>query len=511
VSRPLAPNPKGPHPYVSTITAPVSSLHTGPKFVDGRQHRFFGTYLEIAAEIRGPYSSSLWERLIPQSCHAESYIWHAVIAVGAMSKTLRDMRVRSEGTRGLLCENTNYIYALKEYDKALRGMREVISKGGGDVRSALLACFLFFCFENMSGRPGAAAANAISGLMVLHHGLTKMENPHIPPRRSNARTQRCGVEYNLEDDVMAAVLGLDLHIVFFVDPRSEAFHQFYIEGFDTAVAEMPEEIPSLESARHFWQIIMSRNNHFIRKVLNAGQAVENKKPSDHDKDGPWEDGTNLSPRINIFFTFKKPPMDVFPDVLRYREDIRRWKRASAPILDHLWKTGTQQEKTAACLLQIHALMAHIILAGTFCTTETAFDQFLPEYQKIMELVKCVYPHLVEANDGEPVYRFGLGIIIAMFLVGVRCRHKATRESAAHLLNLNKEYREGMWDSGSAGTIVNLLREIEDGMRDENGEIAEEDRAFVTEAHLDIPYRRGIIKVAQKSRAGVRFREQVISW
>jgi hypothetical protein len=129
----------------------------------------------------------------------------------------------------------------------------------------------------------------------------------------------------------------------------------------------------------------------------------------------------------------------------------------------------------------------------------------------MELVGYVYPHPVKAKHGEPLYQFDLGIIIAMFLVGVRCRDKATRDSTAHLLYLNKEYREGMWDTGSAGTIVSWLREIEDGMRDENGEIAEESRAFVTEAHLDLLHRRGVIKLSQRSNEGVVLRETVISW
>lgn len=213
-------------------------------------------------------------------------------------------------------------------------------------------------------------------------------------------------------------------------------------------------------------------------------------------------GQIYPPGINMFFTLKEPPMDMFPDVLRYREDVRRWKRASATVFDHVWKRGTQEERTAVCLLQIHKLMAHIMLAGAFCITQTAYDQFFPEYQKIMELVEYIYPHLVEAKHGEPLYRFDLGIIIAMFLVGVRYRDKATRDSSAHLPNLNKEYREGMWDTGSAGAIVSRLREIEDGMRGENGEIAEENRAFVAEAHLDLPHRRGIIKLSQRSNEGV---------
>jgi len=156
-------------------------------------------------------------------------------------------------------------------------------------------------------------------------------------------------------------------------------------------------------------------------------------------------------------------------------------------------------------------MAHIMLAEASCTTQTAYDQFFPEFQKIMELVRYVCPCPVKAKHGEPLYQFDPGIIIAMFLVGVRSRDKAKSESTAHLLNLNKQYREGMWDVGSTGTIVSWLREIEDGMRDKNEEIAEKSRTFVTEAHLDLPHRRGIIKLSQRSNEGVVLRETVISW
>jgi hypothetical protein len=146
-------------PQVSTTISPISPLHAGPNFEGVLQRHFFGTYLEMAAQVRGPFSSSLWERSIPQSSHAESYIQHAMIAVSAMNKALRNMRAGGEGIRSLLCENPNYIYALKEYDKALRYMREAINKIEGEMKNALFACFLLFCFENMSGKPGAAAPN----------------------------------------------------------------------------------------------------------------------------------------------------------------------------------------------------------------------------------------------------------------------------------------------------------------------------------------------------------------
>ncbi len=129
----------------------------------------------------------------------------------------------------------------------------------------------------------------------------------------------------------------------------------------------------------------------------------------------------------------------------------------------------------------------------------------------MDLVEYVYPQLVEANDGEPIYRFDLGIIVAMFLVGVRCREKETRDRAVYLMSLNKEYREGMWNTGGAGAILRWLIEMEDEMRDENGEIVEETKISLTRAHLDLPNRRGIIGISRSSKQGLVFREEAISW
>lgn len=464
--------------------------------------------MDIATQIKGPFESSLWQRLIPQSSEAEPYIRDAVIAVGAMNKTLKDLGARDGGSHSLqLCENPDYIYALKKYDKALRGMRDAIKDGKANVRNAFFACLLVFCFENMSGKPGAAAANAISGLMVCYQWLLENQEDYVPGHfRSRCR------EHGIDEDIVTALNGLDLHVVFFIDQRPEYMHQVYIAGLNGMINRMPEELPTLQEARNFWSAIMSRNYHFIRTVLDVRLPADPNKPGDHDHDTPFEEGTNLSPGVNIFFALKEPPKEMYSDVLRYGESVRRWKRASATVFDQALKSGTQEEKTVVCLLQIHELMAYIMLKGCFFTTQTEYDVFFPEYRSIMDLVEYVYPHLATAEDGEPLYRFDLGIIIAMFLVSVRCRDKATRDRAVRMLNLNKEYREGMWDTGSAGTIVSWLREIEEEMRDENGEIGEENRFSVTNAHLDLPCRRGIIRVSQRSKEGrLVFREKEFSW
>ncbi|KAE9369896.1 hypothetical protein N431DRAFT_443517 [Stipitochalara longipes BDJ] len=508
VARPLAPNVQSPVPLVSGAISPLSPLSMSPRFENDQEGLFFRKYMEIAEHIRGPIATSLWERLIPQSSEAEPYIRYAAVAVGAMSKSLSDMRLEREGLRSsLLSQNSDYIYALKQYDKALRGMRQAINEGRADIRNAIFACLLIFCFENMSGKPAAAALNAISGLVLVYDMLRKAKDKRAP-NWIKAQFEK----YHIEDDLQSTLIGLDLHVIFIMNKKIDAFNEIYIAGSDSALSNMPEKLPSLKVARHFWMVIMGRNHHFLQKVVRAGRALAAAKSEEHNEGGHAEnEKTDLSPGVNMFCTLEHPPMHMFPDVLRYREYIRRWDRASAALFNHILNSGTQEEKTAVCLLQINASLAHVMLAGAFCTTQTAYDQFFPEYRMIIDGVEFVYPHLVQAHNGEPLYRFDLGIIMALFLVGVRCRDRAIRDRAAHLLNLNKDYREGMWDTGSTGAILNWIREIEDEKRDEHGEIAEEDKVSVAKGHLDLPRRRGFIRVSMKKKEGLVYREKAISW
>ena len=81
----------------------------------------------------------------------------------------------------------------------------------------------------------------------------------------------------------------------------------------------------------------------------------------------------------------------------------------------------------------------------------------------------------------------------------------------NLVNLHKEYREGMWDTGGVSIMASWLRDLEDGMRDEDGNLPEDKRVFVTSAYMDLPGRRGIIGCTRKAKQGLIFKEKIISW
>jgi hypothetical protein len=69
----------------------------------------------------------------------------------------------------------------------------------------------------------------------------------------------------------------------------------------------------------------------------------------------------------------------------------------------------------------------------------------------------------------------------------------------------------MWDTGGVSIMASWLRDLEDGMRDEDGNLPEDKRVFVTSAYMDLPGRRGIIGCTRKAKQGLIFKEKIISW
>ena len=98
----------------------------GPIFTDEFQSRYFRYYCEeLAAQLRGPNVTSLWDRIVPQSGEAEPFIVHAIVALGALSKSQTTHWLRGSSQDPLVIDS-HHQYALIQYGKALRGMRLAI-------------------------------------------------------------------------------------------------------------------------------------------------------------------------------------------------------------------------------------------------------------------------------------------------------------------------------------------------------------------------------------------------
>jgi len=375
-------------------------------------------------------------------------------------------------------------------------MRKALELGKHNVRDALIACLLAFCFETLQGRQGPACALASSGMELFY----KWRDENESSKSSTARQA-------LEDDLIYAFGSLDLQVLLFLDQRPLDLHQKAINKYNQALRLMPLKFSSLKAVCSCWQLIMKRNLHFKAKAQIMGKAAD---LGGEIQDPGWPDTADFDAGAVPFSAVKEPSPEIQAECAEYVEDVHRWSRAAANVFSSILPLD-QASVLGATLLKIQAHMNVITIAGMSFTSETRFDAFLTEFHAILTLSSSIHAQLISSSKESGLYRFDLGIIPALYLVGSRCRDRRVRSQAIDLLH-SSPYREGIWDSGAVWAISNWLRNIEEESLGPNDDyIPEHKRAFLTSGTVDLYNRRGNFQCTQRHGSHLGFREATLTW
>jgi hypothetical protein len=209
-----------------------------PLFESEQDFRYFKIFCDM---------TPLWKRLIPQVSEAVPFVRHAIIAVAAMSKISggaeHTLVLAGDGEEASP-RHREHQYALQQYEKSLKGMRRAVELGEHDLRNTLIACLLTFSFESLQGRQNPACSLASSGVALFHNwiseytaGLTTCASPN---------------EHMIENDLVQAFVGLDIHVTFFLDRRPLSLHQRVIDDTAGILLSMPSSFKTLCEARTYW-------------------------------------------------------------------------------------------------------------------------------------------------------------------------------------------------------------------------------------------------------------------
>ncbi len=139
---------------------------------------YFERWLALAPNLAGGFfDSPLWTITIPQLCVGESAVRYAALAIGAMAKAVSpDMVHRSPAT--LMKRGPHYRIALTYYGRALRnvGLQQNQDQASG-LRTALLSCLLFICFEMLHGNRESAIDHISYGLQIIEQFIRAYSPP----------------------------------------------------------------------------------------------------------------------------------------------------------------------------------------------------------------------------------------------------------------------------------------------------------------------------------------------
>ena len=475
----------------SNALIPIHPLFRPPRrdvFANDQKRLYFQRFCEIsAAQLTGCLESDLWSRVVLQASETAPCIRHAVTAIGTLNlKGWRDASLSPAGPphshqhQNSNLEKKRVQFAYHEYNSAIVGMRQANTGGQTDIRTKLLACLLFACFETYHGNRDVATAQVFAGIEAIddYNHLRTSSDQWLPP---------------IDEEIVRIFVVLEIQATTYQDRRSRALHLERLNRGKNAVENMPAEFRSLKEARLPMTRIVLRGIHLTMSQREVDHTVH---PSIVDLWWITEcPSSSLPPStVSVPISTVDPIYALQCNIL---SEYKRWETAFAPLLKKARGPKGRSIFHAATLLRIHYLSGVLCLAAT--TPHPLYYQrcYTRELTEIVDLAHLLLEDTTHSLLGD-AYSLDIGIVMPLTVVGYKHRHRALRRRIIETFG-KVQRREGIWDVDVTGRVMAWVAEIEETGLDGNEEYVPEERvATIVRMETDL--------VRRKSTVAVRVRE-----
>lgn len=465
-------------PQTPLVQQQSITLYTPSAFPFAQQE---GLYFQLfqshtANELSGYFDSIFWSRLVLQECHSDVSIRHAVVALGALYKTLDktcESPPASPSANGDPVDSAyrHWEVAVKSYSNACTSLFNIAGDDSTANRTRLMASVLLACFDSFIGDHKQA-------IVQIQNGLGLLERLRAQRRRAFLSRP----EEPVEDEIIQMFTRLAIqaksydmafhfpqpYVVQLVQPSSTTDPCSPSSDGGSPVSlhqePIPERFSSLHEARFAWDALCEKAFRFTETMfINAN---------------------------------KNGPMGILPASLQqfglgFKHQIQSWSDAFEHILEARAAPGvTSQEKAAIAVLKMFQIMGQILFLMTFSDSEGKFDSFQPHFQSIVDLGRevvgdeerraaerrCPDPRTCRhhkdhdsdifggyeyaANHIKPSFSADMGIVPPLYVVATKCRSPIIRRQAIQLLRSSSR-REAMWDSELSARIGTWIMGIEE--------------------------------------------------
>lgn len=403
---------------------------THPRAHSQDEQRYFSVFqAKTAPELTGFFESTVWNRLILQACHDELFAWHAVVAIGALHRTLELSHGPNQDLNTL---KSHHAFALKQYGTALQHMRRVAQQQMNEyrLRNILVSCLLTTCFECFIGNQEHALIQAQSGIDVLMSwpfGDRIQDDDITSARTMTART------LFLDDDLLGVLTRLDFQVMQFKQYK----HGVKTRPPPPKYPTIPAKFTSVTEARFYWDTISRR-----LRQCQVFQRQDNTSGNFQDLDADRAER----------------------ELKAYEEVTCRWFKTFNPLFEESRKEPGSKTFLAASMMMVRYLPSKFAMwKAPVCDIYT--DQYLEDFKKIVHLVREVLEEHSVAPASMAVYGMEVNFVLGLFLVGTRCREPKVRREAIALL-VKHPRREFLGDSLMAAKVARwLMEKEEEGMVD----------------------------------------------
>ncbi|KAK6594846.1 hypothetical protein H4I96_10577 [Botrytis cinerea] len=537
---------------------------------DAKEGQYFQVFrTHTASELSGFFDSEFWTRSVLQESHSEASIRHAVVALGALYKTLEKVAESpptsptpssNQGSSSNDSAPTHWSFAWEQYGKAVTRMRQSISNNEAAIRQVQVGLGVMekqrrerkksyiqreddIVEEELGQMFTRMAIQAKSYDMAFHFPAPWVIRLSTNPSIANPVASQSGPP---SPSTTSSPTNLDWRHHVSRDPSlaNPPSPSDSSTGTTASIeAPIPESFPSIQEARLVLDALCERIMRYNEELVGFYTVSNNILPASIKSNG-----------------------------YGFGRSLEQWQMTFAPLLAKRRAPGTSNiERAGIIVLQMTCVMTRILVFTAFSANEMDFDQFLPKFTEINELAKelivdeelalaqarcgaaCKHvnsspgikrgmrtPFGVKVTssssspgpDGnhshetyshiKPSFALDLGIIPPLFVVATKSRDRRLRREAISLLT-SSHRREGMWDSRLCAGVGNWIMNVEEegldpyvkGEESEKQLVPDEKRVMVMEMWFNLERRWAMLRCgtrgAKKGDYDARARETPVSW
>lgn len=441
--------------------------------LSGDEYWYYALYRNKVAQDLSPcHNGNFWSRSPLRDSMTRRSIKHSILGIGAYARALMDLATEHPTLYAadrpwwpVTVFNKHREAALKHHAQALACMRREILLDDPECRAMMAATLLFIVFENMMGNYHSSRNLIRSGIKLLNNMGQSMFREFVWKTHCNS------FETPNEIDEMAHIFSRhSITSAFLPFPSKDSTHQTLFghdgEGAmcrngDTicVYAGTQANTPrTLEHARAIWEVIYTTVAQFYAKA--AWRNLDSNYPHD---DVLFAEQASLATRLRDFGTGLAVLSRGGPD----KQRLRRF-----------------------AFLEIHHLVASIVVSCALDRTETSYDSHAAQFAEILTgAVKLVGDSPL---PNRSTFTNEVGWLPVIAFIALKCRIPKTRLGALQFLR-NSAWREGPWDGVSLAHAVSNLMQLE-GQTDQDrclyGRAPPSERRYVwTNMLWDIDNRR----------------------
>ncbi|KAG7419695.1 Aspercryptin biosynthesis cluster-specific transcription regulator atnN [Fusarium oxysporum f. sp. rapae] len=430
-----------------------------------------------ANELSGFFDNLFWTHYVLQACHSEDAIKCAVIALGALYQTLEqtaalNMHSGSEmgGDARVELVRGHWQVAIRRYGDACNALVKLNTQDQRSHRTSIMANVLLACFDSFIGDHRQAIHQIQTGLGLLDIFRTQQRQRLLPVSENSLEEELVIIFTRLAIQAKSYDMAFHFPQPFSIRLSSQSQTQSPgPSGTTTPSQEEPFSIPetftSVVEARVACDALNARIMRYIEELFAMKTDLKSTLPQS------WLDYG-----------------------LHFKDYLDAWGKA----FDNLFFTRhnpsvSLQEKAGIAALKMLSTNSRILYLMMFSDKESDFDNFLPQFQTIVDLGTeivgdeerraasrdCPDPEQCQHRQREnwqsqdlfpamgfsaphlkPRFAADIGIVAPLFVVATKCRDPGTRRRAIQLLRSSAR-REGMWDSEMVANISAWVMNLEE--------------------------------------------------